>query len=170
MDEQDSGGRFPFTSFPDGWFFFELSRNMPPGKLVGKQWMGRQVVGWRNRAGRILRSRCVLSSPGRACRPPTLHPRRPAGSTCFRSRRSTASSSPGSTRRRVFRTRRYPKVDGKAEREVKLRIMGVLFSDVIPAPRDIVIISLSAWPTLAVCLESCWRSGSYIVPRNGSSR
>ena len=38
----------------------------------------------------------------------------------------------------VFRARRYPVIDGKAEREVKLRIMEVLFSDVIPDPRDIV--------------------------------
>ena len=43
----------------------------------------------------------------------------------------------------VFRSRRYPLVDGKAEREVKLRIMGVLFSDEIPDPRDIVIIALA---------------------------
>jgi hypothetical protein len=43
----------------------------------------------------------------------------------------------------VFRSRRYPAVDGKAEREVKLRIMAVLFSDEIPDPRDIVIICLA---------------------------
>ena len=43
----------------------------------------------------------------------------------------------------VFRSRRYPAVDGKVEREVKLRIMGVLFSDEIPDPRDIVIICLA---------------------------
>ncbi len=43
----------------------------------------------------------------------------------------------------VFRSRRYPMIDGKAEREVKLRIMGVLFSDEIPSPRDIVIIVLA---------------------------
>ena len=43
----------------------------------------------------------------------------------------------------VFRTRRYPVIDGKAEREVKLRIMNVLFSDDIPSPRDIVIICLA---------------------------
>ena len=42
----------------------------------------------------------------------------------------------------VFRSRRYPTVDGRAEREVKLRIMGVLLSDEIPDPRDIVIICL----------------------------
>ncbi len=42
----------------------------------------------------------------------------------------------------VFRSRRYPSVDGTAEREVKLRIMGVLLSDEIPDPRDITIICL----------------------------
>ena len=43
----------------------------------------------------------------------------------------------------VFRSRRYPVIDGKAEREVKLRIMGVLFSDEIPDPRDVVTICLA---------------------------
>ncbi len=43
----------------------------------------------------------------------------------------------------VFQSRRYPVVDGKADREVKLRIMGVLFSDEIPDPRDIVIVCLA---------------------------
>ena len=43
----------------------------------------------------------------------------------------------------VFRSRRYPLIGGKAEREVKQRIMGVLFSDEIPEPRDIVIICLA---------------------------
>jgi hypothetical protein len=43
----------------------------------------------------------------------------------------------------VFKTRRYPTIDGEAQREVKLRIMEVLFSDQIPDPRDIVIICLS---------------------------
>ncbi len=42
----------------------------------------------------------------------------------------------------VFRTRRYPVIDGKVEQEVKLRILDVLFSDKIPGPRDIVIIGL----------------------------
>ena len=35
----------------------------------------------------------------------------------------------------VFRSRRYPTIGGEVEREVKLRIMGVLFSDEIPHPR-----------------------------------
>ncbi len=43
----------------------------------------------------------------------------------------------------VFRARRYPVVDGKAEREVKLRIMEVLFSNELPSPRDVVIICLA---------------------------
>ena len=43
----------------------------------------------------------------------------------------------------VFRSRRYPFIDGKAEREVKLRILGVLLSDEIPSPRDVVIIGLA---------------------------
>ena len=42
----------------------------------------------------------------------------------------------------VFKSRRYPTCDGKAEREVKLRIMSILFSDNIPDPRDIAIIGL----------------------------
>ena len=43
----------------------------------------------------------------------------------------------------VFRSRRYPLVDGRAEREVKLRIMEVLFSDAVPTPRDVVLICLA---------------------------
>ena len=39
--------------------------------------------------------------------------------------------------------RRYPIIDGRAAWEVKLRITGVLFSDEIPDPRDIVIICLT---------------------------
>ena len=43
----------------------------------------------------------------------------------------------------VFQARRYPIIDNTAEREVKLRIMEVLFSDQIPDPRDVVIIGLA---------------------------
>ena len=43
----------------------------------------------------------------------------------------------------VFRSRRYPMIDGKAQREVKSRIMGVLFSEEIPDPRDVTIICLT---------------------------
>ena len=43
----------------------------------------------------------------------------------------------------VFKSRRYPAIDGEPEREVKLRIMEVLFSDEIPDPRDVMIICLA---------------------------
>lgn len=43
----------------------------------------------------------------------------------------------------VFNSRRYPVVDGEVEREVKLRIMKVLFSNELPDPRDVVIICLA---------------------------
>ena len=43
----------------------------------------------------------------------------------------------------VFRSRRYPVIDDRAEREVKLRIMEILFSDQLPDPRDVVIIGLA---------------------------
>ncbi len=47
------------------------------------------------------------------------------------------------TTTKVARARRYPTADGKAEQEVRLRIMGVLFSDDVPGPRDVVIICLA---------------------------
>ena len=43
----------------------------------------------------------------------------------------------------VFQSRRYPAMDDAPQREVKLRITGVLFSDEIPDPRDVVIIGLA---------------------------
>ena len=43
----------------------------------------------------------------------------------------------------VFGSRRYPLVDGAAEREVKLRVLDVLLGDDIPDPRDVVIICLA---------------------------
>ncbi len=42
----------------------------------------------------------------------------------------------------VFRSRRYPTIDGRVEREVKLRIEDVLLSDDIPDPRDVALICL----------------------------
>lgn len=44
---------------------------------------------------------------------------------------------------RGFRSQRYQVVGGKTESEVKLRIMGILLSDEIPDPRDVVIICLA---------------------------
>lgn len=43
----------------------------------------------------------------------------------------------------VFRSRRYPLIKGRAVREVKQRIMGVLFSDEIPEPHDVMLIALA---------------------------
>ena len=43
----------------------------------------------------------------------------------------------------IFGTRRYSVVDAEAERELKQRINAVLLSDVIPDPRDIVIVTLA---------------------------
>ena len=43
----------------------------------------------------------------------------------------------------IFGTRRYSVVDAEVERELKQRINAVLLSDVIPDPRDIVIVTLA---------------------------
>ncbi len=42
----------------------------------------------------------------------------------------------------VFSLRRYPVQDKKEEKEVKTRLREVIFSDTIPDPHDIVLISL----------------------------
>ena len=44
---------------------------------------------------------------------------------------------------RLFRARRYPEVDGKARIEARRRIRGVLLTDEIPDPRDVMIICLA---------------------------
>ena len=44
--------------------------------------------------------------------------------------------------RLVGRARRYPMVDGQAGREVDARIMGILFADDIPHPRDAMLIAV----------------------------
>ena len=56
----------------------------------------------------------------------------------------------------VFQARRYPIIDGEAEREVKHRIMGVLFGNEIPDPRDVVLISLA---------DVCGILGELLSPR-----
>ena len=42
----------------------------------------------------------------------------------------------------MFRSRRYPTIDGKVEQEAKKRIADVLFSDEIPDPKDVALICL----------------------------
>ena len=43
----------------------------------------------------------------------------------------------------VFGTRRYPMIDQKEQREAKLRILGVVLRDDIPAPHDIMLVALA---------------------------
>ena len=43
----------------------------------------------------------------------------------------------------MLRSRRYPTLDSKPDREVKRRLMSVLFSDDIPDPRDGAIVALA---------------------------
>jgi hypothetical protein len=43
----------------------------------------------------------------------------------------------------VFPERRYPAVSGKEEREVKARLLGVIFNDEIPEPRDALLIGIA---------------------------
>ena len=42
----------------------------------------------------------------------------------------------------VFRSRRYPTIDGRIEQEAKKRIADVLFTDEIPDPKDVALICL----------------------------
>ncbi len=53
-----ASSRFPFTPFPRGWFYFELSTNMAADKLVSRHWMGEEVIGWRGPDGQV----CVASA------------------------------------------------------------------------------------------------------------
>ena len=43
----------------------------------------------------------------------------------------------------VFRSCRYPMIDGKMQREARQRVVGVLFSGDIPDPRDIALICIA---------------------------
>ena len=43
----------------------------------------------------------------------------------------------------VFRSRRYPMMDGELQREARQRVVGVLFSGDIPDPRDIALICVA---------------------------
>ena len=46
--------------------------------------------------------------------------------------------------RRVAETRRYPRVGDEWHKEVRLRLMQLIFNDEIPSPEDIVIVSLAS--------------------------
>ena len=43
----------PPGRYPEGWYLVEIARNLPHGGLVQKQWMGQQVVAWRDSAGEV---------------------------------------------------------------------------------------------------------------------
>jgi hypothetical protein len=43
----------------------------------------------------------------------------------------------------ILKTRRYPVIDGKEVREVKLRLLDVLLRDSLPSPRDVCLMSLA---------------------------
>ena len=64
--------RFPFTPFPRGWFFFELSKNMPVGKLIGREWLGESVVGWRGDDGKVCVAGAFCPRLGAKLEPPAL--------------------------------------------------------------------------------------------------
>ncbi len=64
----------------------------------------------------------------------------------------------------VLRSRRYPEVRGEERREVKLRLMEVLFSDEIPDPRDVMLICLADACEIFKQLLSSWELDQ-VTPR-----
>ncbi len=45
--------RYPFSPFPDGWFFVCYSHDLPRGKLFSKTFMGQEIVAYRGADGRV---------------------------------------------------------------------------------------------------------------------
>ena len=64
----------------------------------------------------------------------------------------------------VLHSRRYPEERGEERREVKLRLMGVLFSDDIPDPRDVMLICLADACEIFKQLLSTWEL-DHVMPR-----
>ena len=46
-------GRYPFSPFPDGWFFVCYSHELPRGKLFSKKFMGKEIVAFRGASGQV---------------------------------------------------------------------------------------------------------------------
>ena len=46
-------GVFPLHPFPDGWYVIASSSQLGPEQLLQKQWMGQQIVAWRDRDGAL---------------------------------------------------------------------------------------------------------------------
>ena len=67
----------------------------------------------------------------------------------------------------VFGTRRYPLLDDKEVREVKLRILGVVLSDEIPSPHDVMLTGLAE---SADCSVIFWRHTKPDMPPPASPR
>jgi nitrite reductase/ring-hydroxylating ferredoxin subunit len=45
--------RYPFSPFPDGWFFVCYSHDLPRGKLFTKKFMGKEIVAFRGASGEV---------------------------------------------------------------------------------------------------------------------
>jgi len=44
--------RFPFSPFPNGWYFVCYAHELPPGRLFSKTFMGREIIAFRGPEGR----------------------------------------------------------------------------------------------------------------------
>ena len=53
VDAETTRARCPLPPFPDGWWVVGLSRDLPPGKLIERRWMGRLIVAWRDHGGTV---------------------------------------------------------------------------------------------------------------------
>ena len=44
---------YPPGRYPEGWYLVEIAAKLPKGGLVEKEWMGQQIVAWRDSEGRV---------------------------------------------------------------------------------------------------------------------
>ena len=59
-----SDSRFPFSPFPIGWYWVEFSENLKKERLYSKQWMGQQVIYWRDNKGQVCVSEATCPHLG----------------------------------------------------------------------------------------------------------
>ena len=45
--------RYPFSPFPDGWFFVCYTHDLPRGKVFSKTFMGKEIVAFRGSEDRV---------------------------------------------------------------------------------------------------------------------
>jgi len=45
--------RFPFPAFPNGWFAVAVADELPPGAVLGRHRLGRELVLWRSDEGQV---------------------------------------------------------------------------------------------------------------------